>query len=432
MHRLRVFLVAVCLLWLTACTVNPVTGKKEFTIMSASQEVAMGEANYSNYQQQQGGQYSVDPELSLYVTQVGQKIASHSGRKDLPYEFTVLNSSVPNAWALPGGKIAINRGLLVLLEDEAQLAAVLGHEIVHAAARHTANQMTKATLLQLGMMAVGVAAEDTSYAQWITMGAGLGGAAWQAKYGRDNELQADKFGIDYMVKAGYEPQAAVELQQTFVALSKGASHDFMSQLFASHPPSEDRVRRNQKLAATYPPGRRNKEAFQRAVSQLKKDAAAYKAQDQAVVDANNGDVSKALASIAKAITQQPNEASFHLTKAQLLLAENNANSALRSFETARSINPDYYMGHLGAALAFKKLDRKADAKQAFATSMTYLQTPTASYYLGEYALEDGDKNTAISYFEFAAGGNGKLADAARVQLQKLQPPTVPAPVTSEQ
>ena len=99
---------------LTACTVNPVTGQSELELVSTAQQIRIGEQQYAPAQQMQGGQYKVDPELSAYVQQVGQRLAAQSPA-DLPYEFVVLNNSVPNAWALPGGKIAINRGLLVEL-----------------------------------------------------------------------------------------------------------------------------------------------------------------------------------------------------------------------------------------------------------------------------------------------------------------------------
>ena len=119
--------------------------------------------------QSQGGDYYLDQSLQTYVAGVGQRLAAVSDRPDLPYEFVVLNNDVPNAWALPGGKIAINRGLLVLLEDEAQLAAVLGHEIVHAAARHGASQMTRGTLANIGLVTLGVATQGArahSYTAW--------------------------------------------------------------------------------------------------------------------------------------------------------------------------------------------------------------------------------------------------------------------------
>ena len=222
---------------LSGCSTNPVTGKSEFSIISPQQEVSIGTKNYIPYQQQQGGQYVVDPELSLYVSQVGRKLAQLSDRPKLPYEFVVLNNDVPNAWALPGGKIAINRGLLVQLEDEAQLAAVLGHEIVHAAARHGASQMTQQTLLGIGVGVAGLASRNSEYAGLITTGTALGASAWQARYGRNQELESDYYGMQYMAKAGYDPMAAVELQEIFVKLSaaRGQSN-WLEGLFASHPP----------------------------------------------------------------------------------------------------------------------------------------------------------------------------------------------------
>jgi predicted Zn-dependent protease len=125
---------------LAGCVINPVTGDRELALVSADQELAIGEQQYLPSQQMQGGDYTLDPALTNYVEGVGQKVAAVSDRA-LPYEFVVLNSSVPNAWALPGGKIAVNRGLLMELQSEAELAAVLGHEIVHAAARHGALAM---------------------------------------------------------------------------------------------------------------------------------------------------------------------------------------------------------------------------------------------------------------------------------------------------
>lgn len=121
---------------LAGCSTNPVTGRSEITFVGEDTEIRMGEQNYVPMQQSQGGEYDIDPVLTEYVQGVGQKLSAVSDRP-LPYEFVVLNNSVPNAWALPGGKIAINRGLLTELESEAELAAVLGHEIVHAAARHS-------------------------------------------------------------------------------------------------------------------------------------------------------------------------------------------------------------------------------------------------------------------------------------------------------
>ena len=132
--------------------INPVTGDRELALVSADQEIAIGEQQYAPSQQMQGGDYALDRAAHGLRRGVGQKLAAVSDR-DLPYEFVVLNSSVPNAWALPGGKIAVNRGLLTELSSEAELAAVLGHEIVHAAARHGALAMQRGLLLQGALLA---------------------------------------------------------------------------------------------------------------------------------------------------------------------------------------------------------------------------------------------------------------------------------------
>lgn len=172
--------------WLTGCAVNPVTGKSEFMIVSEQEELALGQQNYAPMQQAQGGVYDVDPELTSYVQEVGARLAAVSDRQ-LPYEFVVLNNSVPNAWALPGGKIAINRGLLTELNSEAELAAVLGHEIVHAAAKHSAQQMSRGAWLQGVIMATAIATGGSDYGQLVVGGAAAGAQLINSTYGRSAE-----------------------------------------------------------------------------------------------------------------------------------------------------------------------------------------------------------------------------------------------------
>ena len=151
-----VFSALLAIAFVGGCTTNPVTGQQELALVSTEQEIALGRKNYGPYRQAEGGDYVLEPALTRYVNEVGQKLARVSDRK-LPYEFSVINDSTPNAWALPGGKIAINRGLLVELGSEAELAAVLGHEIVHAAARHTAQGIQRGWLLDGTLMAAGIA-----------------------------------------------------------------------------------------------------------------------------------------------------------------------------------------------------------------------------------------------------------------------------------
>ena len=218
-HRFGIGLL-LALVALGGCVTNPVTGKSELRLVSTAQQIQIGQQNYAPLLQSQGGALVVDDDLQNYVNNVGQRLAVVSDLA-LPYEFTVLNNSVPNAWALPGGKIAINRGLLTELNSESELAAVLGHEIVHAAAGHGAQAQTRAIILQGGILATAIAANDSDYANIWLAGANIGAQLINQRYGRGAELESDRYGMEYMARAGYNPAGAVDLQQTFVRLSEG-------------------------------------------------------------------------------------------------------------------------------------------------------------------------------------------------------------------
>lgn len=184
MNRNIYLILVSSLLLISSCIKNPVTGKHELTLVSENQERQIGMDAYQTATQAQGGELTIDPELSAYVSRVGHKLAAQSDRPNLSYEFVIVNDSVPNAWALPGGKIAINRGLLVELTSEAELAAVLGHEIVHAAARHGAKGIERGMLLQGGIVALGLATRNNNYNDILVGSAGVGAALVMSKYSR--------------------------------------------------------------------------------------------------------------------------------------------------------------------------------------------------------------------------------------------------------
>jgi len=405
---------------LASCASNPVTGKRDMVFMSTEQEIAMGTKNYLPAQQQQGGQYTVDPNLTRYVAKVGAKLAAVSDRPELPYEFVVLNNDVPNAWAMPGGKIAINRGLLMHLEDEAQLAAVIGHEIVHAAARHGAQQQSQNILVNIGLAATAIAAQkQEKYGGAAVLAAGVGGKAWMARYSRGNETESDTYGIQYMVRAGYEPRAAVELQQTFVRLSEGRSSDWFSEFFASHPPSQQRVEANRAQASQLPSGARNKAAFDRAMAQLRRDAEAYKANTEAMQALQNDDLSGALALVNKAVAAQSKEGLFWQTKGQILYKQDKKKDAETAFGKTIKYNPGLFSGHLYRGLVRAEQGNNAAAESDLLASRKRLGTVAASYHLGELARARGDKAAARSYYSEAAKGDGDLAKSAQERLQQL-------------
>lgn len=408
---------------LAACTVNPVTGQKQLIMDSTAQDIATGTQNYIPSQQSQGGQYVVDKELTTYVNRVGRKLAAVSDVPNLPYEFVVLNNDVPNAWAMPGGKLAINRGLLVQLEDEAQLAAVLGHEIVHSAARHTASAKTQQMLVGAGAMLAGVAvaSKKPEYAVLAVGAAGVGANAWNSKYSRDNESESDKYGIKYMAKAGYDPQAAVELQELFVRMVDKQESSWLEGLFASHPPSRDRVAANRIEVGKYPKGgARNKEAFQQALAQVRQDKNAYKNYEDSLKAAKDKQYDKALSLVDSAIEQQPKENLFWEMKGKLLLQQEKNQQAVPALDRAILANPNFFRPYVYRGMAYKELGNNSMAERDLVASQRLLPTQMASEQLGDLALAKGDRNTAAAYYQQVVGGGGEAGERAKAKLTKLQ------------
>jgi beta-barrel assembly-enhancing protease len=417
---------AIALL-LAGCGVNPVTGKKELQLVSESSELQMGAKNYAPSRQSQGGDFTLLPELSAYVSEVGSKLAAVSDRP-LPYEFTVLNSSVPNAWALPGGKIAVNRGLLTSLESEAELAAVLGHEVVHAAARHGAKAQERGLMLQVGVVAtqVGVAMSDTNstLGNLLVAGAGVGAQMISMRYGRDAELEADLYGMRYMQRAGYDPAAAISLQEKFVKLSQengGRNQNWLEGLFASHPPSEERVARNRETAATLGTGgdsggARGTDVYKTKIAALLAVKPAYDKADAALVAAGKKDYPKARALAAEAARMVPREARFQQLLGDIALAEKQPQQALAFYEKSVALDPGYFGAWLGGGTAAFRSGDKARAGEWLTRSVNLLPTAPAMYYLGSMAKESGNVDQALQYFQSAADSDSDIGKQAATEF----------------
>ncbi len=423
--RTTVFCLTLLLIFLTGCSVNPVTGKREFMMVSTAQEIQMGQQNYAPMQQSQGGAYDVDPALTAYVQRIGSEVAAQSG-VSLPYEFVVLNNSVPNAWALPGGKIAINRGLLTELKSESELAAVLGHEAVHAAARHTARQISRSQLAQVGVVATAIATSDSDYGNLAVGGASLLAQMGLSKYGRSAELESDQYGMQYMSKAGYDPQGAVELQQTFVRLSEGRRSDWLSGLFASHPPSQDRVRANMATAASLPAGGRMGVDEYSAVMKKTNDLVpAYKAYDEGRKALSEGNLEEALSLANKALGLYNNEAHFHALRGDIRLAADKYDMAITNYNRAVNRRGDFFYYHLQRGLTKNELGNVDAAVADLNRSLELLPTAPAHFTLGEIAANRGDTTTAIEHYRVVAKAGGDYGKAATAELLKLDLPSNP-------
>jgi len=411
---------------ITACGTNPVTKKTEFQFVSQEKEIAIGTQNYSPARQSQGGDYVIDPELTAYVQSIGKRLAAVSDRPDLPYEFTVLNDSVPNAWAMPGGKIAFNRGLLYELNSEAELAAVMGHEIVHAAARHGAKSMERGIFLQGAMIAVGIGAQNSDYANLIVGGSQLGAQLVSSKYGRDAESESDFYGMQYMKKAGYDPAAAVTLQETFVRLSKDRKSYFISGLFASHPPSPQRVAANKAtLAEMGAGGDMGKEVYAKKVGRLKATQAAYKAYDDGVAALKKGDTATATQLAKKAIAGEPREARFQELLGDIEFTQKQPQSALGYYAKAIKMQPDYFKPHIQSGIALFNMGKKKEAEPYLKRANELLPTAPGHALLGQIAEERGDTNLALQHYQVAASSNSEIGKEATARAMRLDFPRNP-------
>ncbi len=418
MFRIRILLLLLAFA-ASGCAVNPVTGKRELTLVSEAQEISLGTENYAFMQQAGGGDYDTDPELTAYVQGIGSQLAAVSDRA-LPYEFTVLNSSVPNAWALPGGKIAINRGLLTELGSEAELAAVLGHEIVHAAARHSAQQMERGLLLQAAVLGTAIMSSDSDYAQLAVGGANVGAQLINQAYGRGAELEADEYGMRYMAAAGYDPRGAVSLQETFVRLSEGRRSDWLSGLFASHPPSQDRVVANRQTAAALPAGGiLGEDRYREAMLTTRERKPAYDAYDEgrkALAEKNHA---LALQKAEEAISLFPGEAHFYGLRGDARYVDRKYDMAVDNYDIAIRRRGDFFQYYLQRGLANDKLGNDDAAVSDLTRSNELFPTAVAHEALGGIAARRGQKSLAIEHYSLVAGGSGPVAESARRSLVRL-------------
>ncbi len=239
------------LLTLGSCASNP-TGGADFVLMSERRELEIGKEEHEKLIKQ--APIYQNERLQAYVEQVGQRLAAISHRPDLEYHFTIIDSPDINAFALPGGYVYINRGLLTLLTSEDQLAAVLGHELGHITARHAVRQQTAARTSNILATTAAVASVITTGTTVLGETASLFGGALVSGYGREMELEADGLGAEYLVKAGYDPKAMVQVievlknHEDFMKKTSNRGPSYHG-LFATHPRNDTRLQQAVETAA---------------------------------------------------------------------------------------------------------------------------------------------------------------------------------------
>lgn len=428
----RLLIAILCISFtLTGCSVNPVTGEKNFILPNLDEnwEREVGQQMYAPMRQSQGGDYILEPELTAYVQNVGSRLAAQA-KRDLPYEFHILNDSVPNAWALPGGKIVVNRGLLTELNSEAELAAVLGHEIVHADAAHGARQQSKGMLTQVGMVAAmifGSSMADSEMGQQVAMIVPqLGAQLITTKYGRDAERESDLYGMRYMSAAGYNPQGAVELQETFVRLSAERRSDWLSGLFASHPPSTERVANNKATAETLPRGGEfGREVFLQKTAHLREMKPVYEDYGKARKALAEDNTNEARTLLNRAIKREPREALFHALSGDIYAANNNYRKAESAYSDALRLDNSFFYYHLRRGQTRYERGNYNPARADLEYSLELLPTAQANFLLGNIDKRAGDMESAIKYYQAAAGSDSEVSKQAERELVIIDLPRNP-------
>jgi predicted Zn-dependent protease len=223
------------LLWITSCAVNPVTGKQELMLLSESDEINLGRATDVEVVKEYG--VFEDAMLTAYLNDLCQRIGKLSHRPNLAYRFKILDASVVNAFAVPGGYVYFSRGILAALNSEAELAGVMGHEIGHIAARHSAKQYSRTQLAQIGLGVGSVLTDSPVLSGLAQLGAGL----LFLRFSRDNEREADDLGTEYSSKAGYDATQLASFFETLERMNPGSDRSGLPGWFSTHPSPENRV-----------------------------------------------------------------------------------------------------------------------------------------------------------------------------------------------
>lgn len=409
---------------LSGCATNPVTGRRQLLLMSSDDEIRL---DRSHAPHQFSADYGAvrDERLNAYLTEVGLRIARHTHRPHMPYTFRAVNASHVNAYAFPGGSIAVTRGLLLAMDNEAELAALFGHELGHVNARHTAERMTKATLAGVALigLAAAVGRRDERQGE-LALGLGAVGAGLLlARYSREDEREADELGLRYAVAAGYPPEGMVGLMDILRQLA-GRQPNVIEQMFASHPMSDERYRTAVARASApeFAAARGRSEQRERyldATASIRAQRPVIEAIQQGDRLLAEGRLNNAAERYEAALAAAPDDYEALLKLAKCRLAGQRPAEAHELAQRAFRAYPEEPQSLWVGGLASLRQRRFSAAVAEFKEYERRLPgNPNTQFFIG-YAQEGlGDRRAAAeSYRRFlAAGGGGEEAEHARRRL----------------
>jgi predicted Zn-dependent protease len=420
--RLPLAAVLLCAL-LSACATHRAAGPP--VPKPSDADVGVGERAFPFARQTAGGDFAALPDLSAYVKEVGRKVAAASDHPGLPYDFVVIDNPVPSAWSLPGGKVAIHRGLLTELESEAELAAVLGHAIAHAAQTEGARRLEADLWFHLGTTGVPVNAGGGRQDR-IVGDARLGPVLAHATHGAEDEAAADGYGMRAMAKAGYDPGANVALLERFLKVAGTRSAPGLAGLLAAHPPSEERVAAARDALRALPAGGFvGAEEYRAAVAPLKALAPAYERLAEGERALARGDADAALTAARDGVEGAPGGGRSRLLEGRALLALGRPDEARAALDEAVARDSGYFLPWLVRGEARRSLGDAAGARDDLMRSLTLLPTDTAHLRLGELDLAEGRVDDGKRHLRAAREAGGAAATEAGETLARMELLDVP-------
>jgi len=350
---------AATLAALQGCAQSPVTGQTIVVGMSEAQERAV-DAQVAPHQFSQDLGAIQDTAVNRYVAELGEQLHGLSHRPDMPYSYRVLNANYVNAYTFPGGAMGVTRGIMSELQDESELAALLGHELGHVNARHAAQRQGQALIAQAAVVGVNVAAQNSRWGGLVGLGSQIGASAMLASYSRDNEREADALGQEYLVRAGYPAQGMTRLHQLLVNQEKTAP-SLLETMFSSHPMSDDRRDTAARLASTrYAASAQASPRRERFMDHT----ASLRRIKPTITSCKNGEVAMAAKAFDKAqpefqaaLQHTPNDYASHVRMAQCLQAQDKTQEARAHARQAQAIYPQEAQAHkLSGVLALSQRD----------------------------------------------------------------------------
>lgn len=401
-HKIVFSLLVIICMSLTGCQVNPVSGEKQFRLVSADQELTMGHGYHPDLIFMYDGEY-LDPELKRYLGTIVQRLHKVSHRPEMPMDFTVLNTTTLNAFAIPGHVYA-TRGFLAELQNEAQFAAVMGHEITHVAAGHAAQNMTSQIILSGGLAVLGGFMDESTTSQAVLVGSQLGVTLLGLSYSRQHEHQADRVGTYYMALAGWDPRQSVRMQEILGSFHT-SKPSFLDKYLSTHPPMDERIADIQNVidekellnAGLIQGDGIYEKRWQDRMVQLKQVNTAFKEYDNGAKLYSDKKYQEALDAAKKAVTMNSHQAQFYRLQGDALAQLEKFEEAKAAYQTALQKDPRYVPANIGLGDIALAQDRYAQAEAQYAIATTgYPGSVMAHYGLGVARFQQDKYEEAIA------------------------------------